>query len=98
MRFRLKIVLLVLLFIGTPQLEAQQPKEMFKQKRQRKRVWRRWRSNRDAYNPYLEKKAKDKPSARLATGNKREIRQQRRRDKRQMRRSQKLIKKHSTVR
>lgn len=98
MRLRYKILLLLFMFVAAPHLEAQQPKEMFKQKRQRKRVWRRWRSNRDAYNPYLEKKAKDKPSARMALGNKREIRQQRRRDKRQMRRSQKLIKKHSTVR
>jgi hypothetical protein len=90
MRLRYKIFLLLFLFIGTPYLEAQQPKEMFKQKRQRKRIWRRWRSDRDAYNPYLKKKAKDKPSARMAKGNRKEIRQQRRREKRQMRKAKRL--------
>jgi hypothetical protein len=90
MRLRYKIFLLLFLFIGAAQLEAQQPKEMFKQKRQRKRIWRRWRSDRDAYNPYLKKKAKYKPSARMAKGNRKEIRQQRRREKRQMRKAKRL--------
>ncbi len=71
---------------------------MFKQKRERKRIWRRWKPNREAYNPYLKKKAKDKPSARIAKGNRKEIRQQKRKDKRQLRRSKKTIKKHSTIR
>ena len=91
MRLRYKIFLLLFLFVAAPHVEAQdQPKEMFKQKRQRKRVWRRWRSNRDAYNPYLKKKDKDKPSARLAKGNRKEIRQQRRREKRQLRKAKRL--------
>jgi hypothetical protein len=98
MRFRGKILLLLFFFMLASRTEAQQPKEMFKQKRERKRVWRRHRSSKDAYNPYLKKKNKDKPSQKIATGNKREIRQQKRRDKRQIRRSKKLIKKHSTVR
>jgi len=71
---------------------------MFKQKRERKRVWRKWRSNKDAYNPYLKKKGKDKPSARIATGNRKEDRIARRENKRQLRRSKRAIKKHSTVR
>ncbi len=75
-----------------------QNKEMFKQKRERKRVWRKWRSSKDAYNPYLKKKGKDKPSARIATGNRKEDRIARRENKRQMRRSKRTINKHSTVR
>jgi hypothetical protein len=77
---------------------ASQDKEMFKQKRERKRVWRKWRSDKEAYNPYLKKKAKDKPSARIAKGNRKEIRQQKRKEKRQMRKSKRQIKKHSKVR
>lgn len=75
-----------------------QDKEMFKQKRERKKIWRRWRPDREAYNPYLKKKAKDKPSARIAKGERKEIRQQKRKDKRQMRRNKRQIKKHSKVR
>lgn len=93
--FKLFVVFTLLLTVNIA--DAQQ-KEMFKQKRERKRLWRRWRSDKDAYNPYLKKKAKDKPSARMAKGNKKEIRQQRRRDKRQMRRSKRTIKDHSKVR
>jgi len=75
-----------------------QDKHMFKQKRERKKLWRRWRSDRDAYNPYLKKKAKDKPSARIAKGNKKDDRQARRENKRQLRRSKRAIKDHSKVR
>lgn len=75
-----------------------QEKEMFKQKRERKKLWRRWRSDRDAYNPYLKKKAKDKPSARIAKGNRKEDRQAKRENKRQLRKSKRTIKKHSKVR
>lgn len=97
MRYFLHILLLFLfLGLNTPLLS--QEKEMFKQKRERKRIWRRWKPNREAYNPYLKKKAKDKPSARIAKGNRKEIRQQKRKDKRQLRRSKKTIKKHSTIR
>lgn len=97
MRYLLHILLLFLfLGLNTPLLS--QEKEMFKQKRERKRIWRRWKPNREAYNPYLKKKAKDKPSARIAKGNRKEIRQQKRKDKRQLRRSKKTIKKHSTIR
>ncbi len=98
MRLRYKILMILFLVFGAEYLEAQQPKEMFKQKRSRKRVWRRWRSDRDAYNPYLKKKHKDKPSTLVAKGNKKEIRQQNRRDKRVIRRSKRTIKKHSVVR
>ncbi len=97
MRYLLHI-LLFFLFFGFSANSYSQEKEMFKQKRERKRIWRRWKPDREAYNPYLKKKAKDKPSARIAKGNRKEIRQQKRKDKRQLRRSKKTIKKHSTIR
>ena len=90
--------LIVFCFLFSVNYAEAQNKEMFKQKRERKRVWRKWRSNKDAYNPYLKKKGKDKPSARIATGNKKENRIARRENKKQLRRSKRAIKKHSTVR
>jgi hypothetical protein len=41
------------------------------------------------YNPYLKKKAKNKPSAVMARQNKKEVKKQKHRAKRQMRRSRK---------
>ncbi len=65
--------------------------EMFKQKKERKKLWRRWKKNREAYNPYLNKKGKNKPSARMARGDKKELRRQKRIAKKQMRRNKKAI-------
>jgi hypothetical protein len=93
----LKTAIVICLLFSVNYSDAQN-KEMFKQKRERKRVWRRWKSSNDAYNPYLKKKGKDKPSARIAKGNKKEERIARRENKRQLRRSKRAIKKHSTVR
>lgn len=90
-------IFIIFIFLFAADHSNAQQKEMFKQKRERKRLWRRWRSDKDAYNPYLKKKAKDKPSARIAKGNRKEMRQQKRKDRRQMRRSKRTIKKHSTV-
>jgi hypothetical protein len=51
-----------------------------------KRIWKRWRSNRQSYNPYLEKKKRNKPSAILARENKKASRRQELKAKRQVRR------------
>ncbi len=51
-----------------------------------KRVWKRWRSHRQSYNPYLEKKKKNKPSAILARENKKAAKRQERKARRQVRR------------
>ena len=83
MRYLLQI-LLVFMVITLP---AQSSNDMFKQKRERKKVWRRHRITKDAYNPYLHKKDKDKPSARIARGDKKEIRHQKRLARKQLRRS-----------
>jgi hypothetical protein len=83
--------LLICFFIlSTTQFEAQND-GMFKQKKERKRVWRRWRSKKTEYNPYLEKSAKNKPSARIAKGDKKELRRQKRAARKQMRRSKKAL-------
>jgi hypothetical protein len=68
-----------------------QNNEMFKQKRERKKVWRRHRTSNDAYNPYLKKKAKNKPSARINKGNKKDERRQKRAFKREMKRNKKKL-------
>jgi len=57
---------------------------MFDHKKERRRVWRHWGRKKDAYNPYLSKKGKNKPSARIAKENKREQRRQKRQFKRQL--------------
>jgi hypothetical protein len=64
---------------------------MFKQKKERKRIWRRHRTSKDAYNPYLHKKAKDKPSARVNKGNRKEDRRQKRAFKKQLKKSKKSL-------
>jgi hypothetical protein len=90
MKFRfLSFILLFCFFLVEQPAMAQN--EMFKQKKERRKLWRRWKKNREAYNPYLDKKAKNKPSARMAKGNKKELRRQKRAAKKQMRRNKKAI-------
>jgi hypothetical protein len=84
--YRLLIVLFVL--SNTPGFSQE---DMFR--KDRKRTWRKWRKNKQSYNPYLEKKAKNKPSAQLAKSNRREIKRQNKVAKKQMRRSRKKVNK-----
>lgn len=79
------ILLAFFLFPAVPALS--QNDGMFKQKRERKRVWRNWNRKRDAYNPYLRKKNKDKPSVQAARTDKREMRRQKRDYKKQLKRA-----------
>lgn len=82
----LSIILLgFFLFAATPVFS--QNDGMFKQKKERKRVWRHWNRKRDAYNPYLKKKNKNKPSVQAARTDKREIRRQKRDFKKQLKRA-----------
>jgi hypothetical protein len=60
-------------------------------RKDRKRVWKKWRSNKQSYNPYLDRKKKNKPSAVMARENKRELKHQKRVAKRQMRRSKRRV-------
>jgi hypothetical protein len=85
----IKILLFVFIFTMLPvQIEAQQ-QDMFKQKKERKRLWRRWKRDREAYNPYLKKTAKKKESARISKGNKKELRKQKRAFRKELRRTRK---------
>jgi hypothetical protein len=91
------IVTLSLLFMFAPERSIAQD-DMYSQKKERKRLWKRWRKNKQSYNPYLEKKRKDKPSARMARSQKREMRRQNRAAKKQLRRSRRTVRKHSRIR
>lgn len=87
-----KIILSVFVFLFMFSINASsQNNEMFKQKRERKKVWRKHRTSDDAYNPYLKKKAKNKPSARINKGNKQDERRQKRAFKREMKRNKKKL-------
>jgi hypothetical protein len=87
----IKIITVLLIFFFFLPDKACAQNEMFKQKKERKKIWRRWRKNREAYNPYLDRKAKNKPSARMARGDKKELRRQKRLAKKQMRRGKRAV-------
>jgi hypothetical protein len=82
-------ILLILFTLTSYQAAAQD--DMFR--KDRKRTWRRWRKNKQSYNPYLDRKAKNKPSALIAKGNRKELKRQKRNAKRQMRRSRRKVNK-----
>ena len=85
-----RLAFLVLLLLWLPSAAQD---DMFSEKRERHRVWKKWNRKRDAYNPYLDRKRKDRPSQQMARDNKREIKKQQRTGKKQMRRSKKAINK-----
>ncbi|MBS1652014.1 MAG: hypothetical protein JSU07_08410 [Bacteroidetes bacterium] len=60
---------------------------IYTSKKERKRMWRRAHRSKGPSNPYIDAKAKDKPSARLSRGDKRELRKQKREARRQLRKS-----------
>ncbi|MBL7911990.1 MAG: hypothetical protein JNJ41_13110 [Bacteroidia bacterium] len=86
-----KIVFSILLFLFVFSFNEVFSQDMFKEKRERKRIWRKHRTSKDAYNPYLKKKGKDKPSAKVRSGNKREERRQKREFKKQLKRNKKRL-------
>ncbi len=89
---RFKWILFLTVMLGSFTLsEYQAQNELFSQKKERKKIWRRWRKNREAYNPYLNRKAKNKPSAKMNKANQRELRKQKRLAKKQMKRSKRSI-------
>ena len=86
---RLLALTLFLFFIGTLPVKAQ-----FTESDERKKMWRKSKKrhkNREAFNPYLDKKKKDKPSEKLNKQNKREQRKQLKAAKKQKRRSMKKL-------
>ncbi len=58
-----------------------------------KQVKKGWKKSGSSYNPYLKKKAKNKPSARMARADKKELQRQKKAAKKQMRRSKKRLNK-----
>jgi hypothetical protein len=80
------IVSIIFLFFVW-QLPAQQD-AMMQGKKKQKRIWKRWsqreKKNKTAYNPYLRMKKKHLPSQRIAKGNRKEIRAQRKTYKKQL--------------
>ena len=82
-------ILLIFLFIVYLPLKAQ-----YTESKERKRMWRKSlhrRKNRQAFNPYLDKKNKDKPSAVAAAEEKQGTRKLKRDFKRQQRRTMKKM-------
>ena len=81
-------IILLILTIFTYSLVPAQQDAMLQGKRKQKRVWRRWRpgerKNKTAYNPYLKKKKGRRVSDKIAEGDKKEIRRQRRIYKKQL--------------
>lgn len=83
-------VFIFILSVYPTEIKAQQ-NDMFKQKRERKKVWRKWRKNKQSYNPYVDAKAKNKPSAKMARGNKKEMKRQKKVAKKQLRKGKKAV-------
>jgi hypothetical protein len=81
----LTYLLVLLIVLSTPTFS--QVRSMSPHNKERKKLWRRWSKRRDAYNPYLTKKNRDKPSVKMARSDKRELKRQRRAFKRQTRRA-----------
>lgn len=76
-----------ILFLASAPLKAQ-----FDEKKERRKMWRKSlhkRKNREAFNPYLDKKTK--PSKDLANQNKRDLKRQEKAAKKQKRKSKKKL-------
>ncbi len=83
------VLVLLLLFIGALPTSAQ-----FSESKERKKMWGkslRRHKKREAYNPYLDKKKKDKPSSKAAKAEKEGTRKMRRDHRRQTRRNMKKL-------
>jgi len=86
---RFLYLILFITFLGSLPVKAQ-----FTESDERKKMWRKSgkrHKKREAFNPYLEKKKKDKPSEKLAKQNKREQKRQLKAAKKQKRRSMKKL-------
>ena len=82
-------VALLLFFIGQLPVKAQ-----FTESDERKKMWRKSKKRhkaREAYNPYLDKKKKDKPSSVAAREEKKGTKKMKRDFKRQQRRNMKKL-------
>lgn len=83
------VLFLLILFFGQLPLKAQ-----FTESDERKKIWRKSGKRhkaREAYNPYLKKKKKDKPSSVAAREEKKGVKKMRRDYKRQNKRNMKKL-------
>ncbi len=85
---RFLVCILVIVFI-LPSCRSQD--ELLGEKRERYKIWTRWKSKRMSYNPYLDRKGKDKPSSKMARENKSHVKKQQKEAKRQLRKSKRSI-------
>lgn len=86
---KLFILSFFILFVGQFSVKAQ-----FTESDERKKMWRKSGKRhkpREAYNPYLKKKKKDKPSQQLSKQNAREQKRQLKAAKKQKRKSMKKL-------
>ncbi len=85
---------IIILFLFTCVIGKLSVKAQFTESDERKKMWRKSSKRhkpREAYNPYLKKKTKDKPSTQLSKQNAREQRRQLKAAKKQKRRSMKKL-------
>jgi hypothetical protein len=76
--------------MGYIKIQAQET--FFKESKAHKRLWRKvFKHKREAYNPYLEKKASKKPSAQLQQANHANDAKMKRKDRRRMRRAKRHL-------
>ena len=83
------IYILALCIIGSLPLKAQ-----FTESKERKKMWRksgRRHKPTEAFNPYLDKKGKNKPSSELSKQNAKDVKRMNRNAKKQKRRSMKKL-------
>jgi hypothetical protein len=79
---------LLLFFVFSTQVAAQD--QIYGEKRERHKVWRKsGKKKRMSYNPYLDRKGKNKPSSKMAREDKKYIKRSNREAKKQMRHSKK---------
>ncbi len=87
MKYFSYILLLVFLATQVPALAQNSKRKPVKQ------VKKGWKKSGSSYNPYLKKKAKNKPSAVMARQDKKELHRQKKAARKQMRRSKKRLNK-----
>ncbi|MFM2102114.1 MAG: hypothetical protein RIR05_1100 [Bacteroidota bacterium] len=83
---------LILLSFTSIYMKLQAQEAFFKESHAHKRLWRKvFKHKREAYNPYLEKKASKKPSAQLQHANHANDAKMKRKDRRRMLRAKRHL-------
>jgi len=88
MHYLLRLILLCFL-IGIPLQEYGQ--DPGSEGRKTRRMWRKWRSKRMSFNPYLDKKKKNRPATKMQRENERVAKKTKKRFKRQFKKTQRRM-------